>query len=205
MPLGPYSFACGTRAGERISDATNRTAEETKEAADRFWNGPREQRRNATRDQIELLTDSLDDALANASAIAPNFAGGYGVADNYVIRGLPMRFLRDGLPDGPSFMGYRRTLSDVAEIEVLKGPGSALYGAEAYAGVINIITRTGAQINDAEVVLMDIRMPQMTGIELARHLNKLEQPPVIIFTTAYDSHALGLYMAMLLPPFKGAP
>ena len=42
----------------------------------------------------------------------------------------------------------------------------------------------------AEVVLMDIRMPQMDGIELARHLNKLEQPPVIIFTTAYDAYAI---------------
>jgi two-component system response regulator AlgR len=42
----------------------------------------------------------------------------------------------------------------------------------------------------AEVVLMDIRMPQMDGIELARHLNKLDHPPVIIFTTAYDSYAI---------------
>jgi len=42
----------------------------------------------------------------------------------------------------------------------------------------------------AEVVLMDIRMPQMDGIELARHLNKLEHPPVIIFTTAYDAYAI---------------
>jgi two-component system, LytTR family, response regulator AlgR len=42
----------------------------------------------------------------------------------------------------------------------------------------------------AEVVLMDIRMPQMDGIELARHLNKLEEPPVIIFTTAYDAYAI---------------
>lgn len=42
----------------------------------------------------------------------------------------------------------------------------------------------------AEVVLMDIRMPQMGGIELARHLNKLEHPPVIIFTTAYDAYAI---------------
>jgi len=42
----------------------------------------------------------------------------------------------------------------------------------------------------AEVVLMDIRMPQMDGIELARHLNKLDHPPVIIFTTAYDAYAI---------------
>lgn len=42
----------------------------------------------------------------------------------------------------------------------------------------------------AEVVLMDIRMPQMDGIELARHLNKFAHPPVIIFTTAYDAYAI---------------
>ncbi|GAB4118131.1 MAG: LytTR family DNA-binding domain-containing protein [Sideroxydans sp.] len=42
----------------------------------------------------------------------------------------------------------------------------------------------------AEVVLMDIRMPQMDGLELAQHLNKLEHPPVVIFTTAYDAYAI---------------
>ncbi|MFH2134212.1 MAG: LytTR family DNA-binding domain-containing protein [Pseudomonadota bacterium] len=42
----------------------------------------------------------------------------------------------------------------------------------------------------AEVVLMDIRMPQMDGLELALHLNKLEHPPIIIFTTAYDAYAI---------------
>jgi len=42
----------------------------------------------------------------------------------------------------------------------------------------------------AEVVLLDIRMPQMDGLELAQHLNKLEKPPVIIFTTAYDAYAI---------------
>lgn len=44
--------------------------------------------------------------------------------------------------------------------------------------------------NPAEVVLLDIRMPQMDGIELARHLNKLDHPPVIVFTTAYDAYAI---------------
>lgn len=42
----------------------------------------------------------------------------------------------------------------------------------------------------ADVVLVDIRMPQMDGLELAQHLNKLERPPVIIFTTAYDNYAI---------------
>jgi two-component system response regulator AlgR len=45
-------------------------------------------------------------------------------------------------------------------------------------------------VTPAEVVLLDIRMPQMDGIELARHLHKLEHPPVVIFTTAYDAYAI---------------
>ena len=45
----------------------------------------------------------------------------------------------------------------------------------------------------ADVVLVDIRMPQMDGIELAQHLNKLHKPPVIIFTTAYDNYAVNAF------------
>ncbi len=39
-------------------------------------------------------------------------------------------------------------------------------------------------------MLTDIHMPDMDGLELARHLLKLAQPPVVIFTTAFDEHAL---------------
>lgn len=41
-----------------------------------------------------------------------------------------------------------------------------------------------------DVVLLDIRMPGMSGIEAAHHINKLESPPAIIFTTAYDDYAI---------------
>lgn len=41
-----------------------------------------------------------------------------------------------------------------------------------------------------DVVLCDIRMPRMDGIELAGHLGGLEQPPAVIFTTAYDNYAV---------------
>lgn len=40
------------------------------------------------------------------------------------------------------------------------------------------------------IVLLDIRMPEMDGIETAQHLQKLTQPPAIIFTTAYDNYAI---------------
>ena len=42
----------------------------------------------------------------------------------------------------------------------------------------------------ADVVLLDVRMPEMDGIEVAQHLQQLDQPPAVIFTTAYDAYAI---------------
>lgn len=47
-----------------------------------------------------------------------------------------------------------------------------------------------AGVTRPDAVLLDISMPDMDGIECARHLNRLPQPPAIIFTTAYDQYAL---------------
>ena len=41
-----------------------------------------------------------------------------------------------------------------------------------------------------DIVLLDIRMPEMDGMEAARHLAGMAQPPAIIFTTAFDSYAI---------------
>lgn len=41
-----------------------------------------------------------------------------------------------------------------------------------------------------DVVLADIRMPGMDGIELAGHLGGFAKPPAVIFTTAYDNYAV---------------
>jgi two-component system response regulator AlgR len=41
-----------------------------------------------------------------------------------------------------------------------------------------------------DVVLLDVRMPEMDGIEVAQHLQRLERPPAVIFTTAYDAYAI---------------
>jgi two-component system, LytTR family, response regulator AlgR len=41
-----------------------------------------------------------------------------------------------------------------------------------------------------DIVLLDIRMPEVDGMEAARHIAGMEHPPAIIFTTAFDAYAL---------------
>ena len=44
-----------------------------------------------------------------------------------------------------------------------------------------------------DIVLLDIRMPVMDGLEVAHHLTGRDDPPAIIFTTAYQDHALDAF------------
>jgi two-component system response regulator AlgR len=57
-----------------------------------------------------------------------------------------------------------------------------------------------------DVVLMDIRMPGMDGLEAAGYINQMDNPPAIIFTTAYSDHALTAFethaVDYLLKPIK---
>ncbi len=93
---------------------------------------------------------------------------------------LPLTiFIVDDEP--PARHRLKELLADCAAQFPLEVVGEAGNGQEALDKLAEL---------PAEVVLMDIRMPQMDGIELARHLNKLDHPPVIIFTTAYDAYAI---------------
>ncbi len=46
-----------------------------------------------------------------------------------------------------------------------------------------------------DVVLLDIRMPGLSGIETARHLNTFDHPPAVIFATAFDEYAIEAFEA----------
>ena len=80
----------------------------------------------------------------------------------------------------------RRLLGDFGDHEVV---GEAANGEEA----IDIAASSGP-----DVVLLDIRMPGVNGIETAHHLNAMERPPAVVFTTAYDEYAIDAFDAQAI-------
>lgn len=57
-----------------------------------------------------------------------------------------------------------------------------------------------------DVVLLDMRMPGLSGLQVARHITAMERPPAVIFTTAYDSYAVEAFetqaIGYLLKPVR---
>jgi two-component system response regulator AlgR len=83
--------------------------------------------------------------------------------------------------EAPARSRMRDLLGDCAGDAPLTVAGEAASGRAA----IEMLGR-----EPADVVLLDVRMPEMDGIEVARHLQQLERPPAVIFTTAYDAYAI---------------
>lgn len=54
---------------------------------------------------------------------------------------------------------------------------------------------TAVKIHQPELILLDIRMPEMDGVRCAQILNELEHPPAVIFVTAYDHYAIAAFKA----------
>jgi len=86
--------------------------------------------------------------------------------------------------EAPARRRLRELLDDCASALPLVVVGEAASGREA----LGLLSST-----PADLVLSDIHMPDMDGIELARHLLKLSLPPVLIFTTAYHEHAIAAF------------
>ena len=80
----------------------------------------------------------------------------------------------------------QRLQAMLREIEGCEPAGEAGNGREA----VEL-----AESLQVDVVLLDIAMPVMDGLEAARHLGRLERPPAVIFCTAYDEHALAAFEA----------
>jgi two-component system response regulator AlgR len=83
--------------------------------------------------------------------------------------------------EAPARSRLRDLLTDCEASLPLEIVGEAASGPQA----LGLLSK-----HHTDVVLLDIRMPGMDGIETAQHLRKLDEPPAIIFTTAYDAYAL---------------
>jgi iron complex outermembrane recepter protein len=84
--------------------------------------------------------------LNAASAISRDVSGvnqggssSYGFFDRFTIRGMDARIYEDNFPDGDQSNGLPHSLNGVNHIEVLKGPGSALFGTSTPGGTVNIV------------------------------------------------------------------
>ena len=80
--------------------------------------------------------------------------------------------------EAPARNRLRDLLADIENVAVV---AEAKNGKEA----IDLALHT-----KPDLMLLDIRMPLMDGIEAAQHAQKLEPAPHIIFTTAFDAYAI---------------
>ena len=101
--------------------------------------------------------------------------------------------------EAPARARLKELIADCAAAVPAKVVGEAGNGKEALELLASV---------SADLVLVDIRMPQMSGIEFARHAQLLESPPAIIFVTAYDEYAIKAFelraLDYLLKPVRRA-
>lgn len=115
-----------------------------------------------TAEEIKAMgARSLDEVLETVAGlhVVPSNQGR--LDSVYSIRGIHTSFnphvltLVNGIPF-PHFSGgrpfqFRMPVSSISRIEVIRGPGSAVYGADAFSGVINIITKDAWDIGGTEI------------------------------------------------------
>ena len=101
--------------------------------------------------------------------------------------------------EAPARTRLKELLADVRGEIATSVAGEAANGLE----VIDRLPGSGAQ-----VLLLDIQMPGMEGIEVARHLCRLEHAPAIVFVTAHDRHAVEAFelnaLDYLMKPVRAA-
>lgn len=112
----------------------------------------------------------------------------------YSIRGIHTGFnpqvllLLNGVPVKYSLQGSRPTLfrlpaSNIERVEVIRGPGSAVYGADAYSGVINVITKDATTVSGSRV---SARSGSFGERELSAQTAKQWQDWAVAFSVSYQ-------------------
>ena len=88
--------------------------------------------------------------------------------------------------EAPARDRLRELLAAEADVEIVAEAGdghAALHACSAH---------------DPDLVLLDISMPGIDGLEVARHLAAFEPRPAVVFCTAFDQHALSAFDAQAI-------
>ena len=80
----------------------------------------------------------------------------------------------------------RQLLADVGDVDIVAEAGDGIEALHACAA------------HDPDLVLLDIAMPGVDGLEVARHLAAFEPRPAVVFCTAFDAHALSAFEAQAI-------
>ena len=80
----------------------------------------------------------------------------------------------------------RQLLADVGDVDIVAEAGDGIEALHACAA------------HDPDLVLLDIAMPGVDGLEVARHLAAFEPRPAVVFCTAFDAHALSAFAAQAI-------
>jgi len=112
----------------------------------------------SAKDIQNMGATTLDEALAMVPGVHVSVSPIKNLDSNYSIRGIgsgldPQVLVTiNGIPvrdtyTGARYTNFRLPVANISRIEVIRGPGSAVHGADAFAGVINVVTKSADEIN----------------------------------------------------------
>lgn len=118
-----------------------------------------------TKEDIEEMgATTLDELLETVPGLHVIPSNYNRLNSNFSIRGIHTRlnpqvlFLVNGNRAsfylyGSRFETFKMPVANISRVEIIRGPGSALHGADAFAGTINVITKDGQEIDGTAVGL----------------------------------------------------
>lgn len=116
-----------------------------------------------TKEEIEAIgATSLDEILETVPGLHVVPSGSSFFSPIWSIRGVhtsvnpQVLLLINGVPFSQNYAGNRGTgfrmpVAMISRVEVIRGPGSALHGADAYSGVVNVITKDNFEIDGTKM------------------------------------------------------
>lgn len=118
-----------------------------------------------TKEEIEAMgAMTLDQILETVPGLHVQPDGVNVFSSFWVVRGIKsslnphVLLLINGVPltytlQGARFQSYRMPVAMISRVEIVRGPGSAIHGADAFSGTINVITKDGQEINGTQTGL----------------------------------------------------